>query len=143
MSVAPKSAAAKAAAPAVPFPPDPSVFSSHCPTQKVLERIADKWATILVYALSDRTMRFSELRRRVDGVSQKMLTQTLRNLERDGLVDRRVYAVVPPRVEYRLTPLGKTLLGPLRAVCHWAEKHLPEVEAAQLRYAERRAAEDE
>ena len=90
--------------------PDSEVFKADCPTQRVLETIADKWSVIVIYALSKQeTRRYSELQRIIGGISQKMLTQTLRKLERDGLVERHVYPVVPPKVEYSLTPLGKTL----------------------------------
>jgi DNA-binding HxlR family transcriptional regulator len=86
---------------------------------------------LVIYALSRGVRRHGELKRMIGGISQKMLTQTLRSLERDGIVRRRVYAVVPPRVDYTLTPLGKTLLDPLRSICRWAEGHLPEVRAAR------------
>jgi DNA-binding HxlR family transcriptional regulator len=109
-------------------PLTPNVFDSNCGSRRVLALIADKWTAIVVYALARGTMRFSELYREVEGISQKMLTQTLRSLESDGLVERRVYATVPPKVEYSLTPLGKTLSEPLGAICKWAEEHLPEVE---------------
>ena len=86
---------------------------------------------LVIYALSNQVRRHGDLKRRIGGISQKMLTQTLRSLERDGLVTRSVYDVVPPRVEYALTPLGKTLLEPLRAICRWAENHLPHVKSAR------------
>ncbi len=105
----------------------PSVFNQHCPSQVILERIADKWTTLVIYKLDKKTMRFGELKREIGGVSQKMLTQTLRNLEADGLVTRTVYPVVPPKVEYSLTPLGRTLLSPLGALCRWAQEHWEDV----------------
>ena len=111
----------------------PSVFNARCGAQQVLERIADRWTALVIYALADGTKRYSELQRTIGGVSQKMLTQTLRNLERDGLVGRRVYPVIPPKVEYSLTPLGRTLIEPLRAICRWAEKHLAELEQSRAR----------
>lgn len=114
--------------------PEPDVFTANCPTQQVLEAIADKWSVIVIYALSQETLRYGELQRRVGGISQKMLTQTLRNLERNGLIDRKVYPVVPPKVEYSLTPLGETIREPLSAVCVWAHQHLAAVEAARQRY---------
>lgn len=117
--------------------PEPEVFTANCPTQQVLETIADKWSVIVIYALSRKTQRYSELQRMIGGVSQKMLTQTLRKLERDGLVERHVYPVVPPKVEYSLTPLGQTLTQLLAAICQWAEVHLDEIEAARTRYDER------
>jgi DNA-binding HxlR family transcriptional regulator len=103
------------------------VMNPDCPSRKVLERISDKWTALVIYALAEGTMRYGELQRRVGGVSQKMLTQTLRSLEDDGLVARRIYPVVPPMVEYSLTPLGRTLTEPLTAVRQWAEKHLPQL----------------
>ena len=90
----------------------PNVYSSTCPTRQVLDRIADKWTALVIGALEDGPQRFSQIQRRIDGISQKMLTQTLRSLERDGLIERHVYAEVPPRVVYTLTPLGKTLCAP-------------------------------
>jgi len=113
------------------------VFDNECPSRQVLDRIADKWTTLVIYALSDGTLRYGELQRRVKGVSQKMLTQTLRSLERDGLVTRKVYPVVPPVVEYTLTPLGRSLHKPLEAICRWAESHLSELLAARRRSASR------
>lgn len=106
----------------------PNVFDPKCGSQRVLELIANRWTALVIYALAGGTQRYSELQRKIGGVSQKMLTQTLRKLELDGLVERRVYPVVPPKVEYSLTPLGRTLTGPLRAICKWAEEHLPELE---------------
>ena len=82
-----------------------------CEVRQILDRIADKWSLLVISLLEERTMRFNELRREIDGISQRMLTVTLRQLERDGLVCRTVYAEVPPRVEYCLSPLGHTLLG--------------------------------
>jgi DNA-binding HxlR family transcriptional regulator len=112
----------------------PDVFTAGCPTQQAIEAIADKWSVIVIYALSSGTMRYNELQRQVGGISQKMLTHTLRNLERNGLVDRKVYPVVPPKVEYSLTPLGQTIHEPLSAICLWAHHHFVEVEAARMRY---------
>ena len=113
------------------------VFNSECPSRQVLDRIADRWTALVIRALSERTMRYGELQRRIRGVSQKMLTQTLRSLERDGLVVRKIHPVVPPMVEYTLTPLGRTLISPLEAICEWAESHLPELLAARKRSAAR------
>lgn len=112
----------------------PNVFSAKCGSQQVLERIADRWTALVIYALSKNTMRHSELQRTIGGVSQKMLTQTLRSLERDGLVTRKVYPVVPPKVEYSLTPLGRSLIEPLRAICKWAEQHLAELQSNRARH---------
>lgn len=96
-------------------------------TGQVLARIGDKWCVFVIASLARRTMRFNELKRRIGGVSQRMLTLTLRGLERDGLVARTIYPTIPPRVEYELTPLGRTLVEPLRAVADWAEAHMGEV----------------
>jgi DNA-binding HxlR family transcriptional regulator len=109
----------------------PDVFNANCDSRQVLALIADRWSMLVIYALSRRVRRHGELKRMIGGISQKMLTQTLRSLERDGLVTRRVYDLVPPRVEYALTPLGRTLLGPLTAICRWAQNHLPQVRAAR------------
>ena len=114
--------------------PEISVCNAECPSRQVLDLIADKWTAIVIYCLSKGTKRYSELQREIGGISQKMLTQTLRSLERDGLVNRMVYPVVPPMVEYSLTPLGETLIEPLCQLCKWAETHIPEVEAARDRY---------
>ena len=110
-----------------------TVYSGPCPARELLDRIADKWTTMIIGTLSEHPgpVRFSELRRAVTGISQKMLTQTLRDLERDGLVVREVFPVIPPRVEYSLTPLGRTLEEPLRALSLWTEQHMSEVHASQ------------
>lgn len=111
-----------------PFiPPCPDVFSAECLSRRALDLIADKWSVLVLGALMERTHRHSELRRRVDGISQKMLTQTLRGLERNRLVRREIYPEVPPRVEYSLTPLGETLRGPVGALCNWAQDHVDEL----------------
>jgi DNA-binding HxlR family transcriptional regulator len=113
----------------------PCVMDARCGSRKVLDRIADKWTALVIHVLSSGTKRSGELRRAISGISQKMLTQTLRSLENDGLVARKVYPVVPPMVEYSLTPLGRTLTEPLEAICRWAERHLPALEAARARSA--------
>jgi DNA-binding HxlR family transcriptional regulator len=112
----------------------PDVLNAQCPTRRVLDLIADKWTTLVIYLLSDGTLRYSDLHRAIHGISQKMLTQTLRNLEESGLVHREVYPEVPPRTEYSLTPLGQTLIEPLSTLCAWAERHMPELERARQRY---------
>jgi DNA-binding HxlR family transcriptional regulator len=112
--------------------PVPNVLDQHCESRQALDRIADKWTCLVVYALVDGPKRHGELRRTIDGISQKMLTQTLRSMEADGLVQRTVFDVVPPAVEYRLTPLGETLKAPLVAICTWAMEHLAEMQAARL-----------
>lgn len=110
----------------------PNVLSAQCPTRAVLDLIADKWTTLVIYLLSQETKRYSQLQREVGGISQKMLTQTLRNLEQDGLVKRVVYPEVPPRTEYSLTPLGETLRKPLGSLCEWAETHIADVQKARV-----------
>lgn len=104
-----------------------------CEVQAILGRIADKWTALVIHILAQGTRRYGELHREIGGVSQKMLTQTLRRLERDGLVQRRVYPVVPPKVEYSLTPLGATLVAPLCALCQWAEEHRDALRDARAR----------
>jgi DNA-binding HxlR family transcriptional regulator len=111
-----------------------SPYRADCPTRRILDRIGDRWTVLIVGALSDGSARFSELRRRVEGVSQKMLTQTLRGLERDGLVHRTVHPEVPVRVEYTLTEAGRTLREPLRALEEWSITHLNHVTASQQTY---------
>lgn len=105
-----------------------------CPTRQVLETVGDKWASLLVVALADGPMRHGQLRTLIAGVSQKMLTQTLRTLERDGLVSRTVTAQVPVRVDYALTDLGTTLVPVLRALKGWSEGHIEQVLAAREAY---------
>ena len=102
--------------------------------RQALALIADKWAVLVITTLADGTRRYNALRRELDGVSQKMLTQTLRDLECNGLVERTVYPDMPPRVEYGLTPLGRTLVDALTVLRDWADEHYHEVEAARQRY---------
>jgi DNA-binding HxlR family transcriptional regulator len=109
-------------------------YMATCPARKLLERISDKWVSLLLNALADGPRRYSELSRTIAGVSQKMLTQTLRAMERDGLVTRTVTPSVPVRVDYALTPLGESLLPIVRAIKTWAETHIHEVDAAQEAY---------
>lgn len=109
----------------------PDVLNQQCPTRRALDLIADKWTALVIYLLSRGTHRFGELQKAIGGISQKMLTQTLRNLEQNGLVKRTVFPVVPPHTEYELTPLGQTLIEPLSALCRWAEQHMPKLEAAR------------
>lgn len=110
------------------------VYAAACPSRQALDRIADRWTTLIVGQLAERPHRFGELRRAIDGISQKMLTQTLRGLERDGLVSRRVLPTTPIAVEYALTPLGETLIAPLAAIQAWAETHVPAMLAARARH---------
>jgi DNA-binding HxlR family transcriptional regulator len=106
-----------------------SVLSPGCPSRLVLDRIADKWTALIIQTLARETMRYAVLQRTIGDISQKVLTQTLRSLERDGLVRRKVYPDASPRVEYALTALGRTLIEPLQGLCRWTEKHLPQLEA--------------
>lgn len=110
------------------------VLTATCPSRTSLARIANKWTALIVMALGDERLRFGDLRAKVQGISGKVLTETLRDLERDGLVTRQAYAEMPPRVEYELTALGQTLLAPLQALGHWAESHIEQVMAAQETY---------
>jgi len=111
------------------------MFRQQCPTRQVLTRIADKWTLLVLTLLAeDEKLRFSELRRQIEGISQKMLTQTLRGLERDGLVTRTVYPTVPVTVEYRLTDLGLSLAETMGEIRRWAYANMDEIEAARERY---------
>jgi DNA-binding HxlR family transcriptional regulator len=94
-----------------------------CPVRDVLDQMGDKWSTLLLVTLAERPHRFGELRRAIPDVSQRMLTQTLRDLQRDGLISRQVHPTTPPSVEYRLTPLGQSLLEPLADLLEWAARH--------------------
>ncbi|MFD5765526.1 winged helix-turn-helix transcriptional regulator [Streptomyces sp. NPDC127049] len=109
-------------------------YLADCPARQLLDRLSDKWVTLVLNALADGPRRYAELSRKVAGVSQKMLTQTLRGLERDGLVTRTVTPSVPVRVDYALTPLGASLLPVVAAVKAWADGHMGEVAAARAAY---------
>ncbi|MFJ9898515.1 winged helix-turn-helix transcriptional regulator [Streptomyces sp. NPDC091280] len=109
-------------------------FIRSCPTNQLLDRISDKWVSLVVAALAAGPMRYSDLARKIAGVSPKMLTQTLRSLERDGILSRTVTPSVPVRVDYELTPLGASLSMLLLAVKDWAETHIEEVHEARGRY---------
>lgn len=109
-------------------------YLAQCPARHLLDRIGDKWVSLIVNALADGPQRYSDLRRRLAGVSEKMLTQTLRALERDGLLSRAVTPTVPARVDYALTPLGRDLLPLMQAIKAWAESHMPEILAARADY---------
>lgn len=106
-------------------------YDPNCPTRVVLDRVGDKWTVLVIGALAGGPLRFTVLRKAVGGVTAKVLTQTLRAIEHDGLVTRTVHAEVPPRVEYALTPLGHSLLEPVGALRGWAEEHLHEILAAR------------
>ena len=110
------------------------VLNPRCPTQQVLERIASKWTMLVILALSERPLHYAELQRSVQGVTKKMLTQTLRALERDGLVDRRVYDTVPPQTEYALTHLGRSLAITVAGVREWAYGHMPAIAGARVEF---------
>ncbi len=108
---------------------------TNCHAREILARIGDKWSVYIIHVLGDApTLRFNEVRNQVDGISQRMLTVTLRGLERDGLVSRKVFPEVPPRVEYSLTPLGATLRQLVRGLVAWSGAHLTEVDTARAAY---------
>ncbi len=107
-----------------------------CPVREVLSRIGDKWSILIVAVLRDGSMRFNELRRSIDAISQRMLTLTLRGLERDGLVTRTVTPTTPPRVDYGLTRLGSSLLDPIMALADWAESNRSAIRASRQRFDE-------
>jgi DNA-binding HxlR family transcriptional regulator len=113
------------------------IFSEHCPSREVLRHVTGRWGMLLLVALMDGTQRFGELRRRVGGISEKMLAQTLVWLEQDGFVQRIVRAAAPPRVEYRLTPLGEEIGRRAKALADWIEGNLPAIQAAQREVAAR------
>ncbi|MFD0365448.1 MULTISPECIES: winged helix-turn-helix transcriptional regulator [unclassified Nocardia] len=113
-----------------------------CEVRQILDRVADKWSLLVIALLDQRSLRFTELKRKIDGVSQRMLTRTLRHLERDGLVERTVYPTVPPRVDYALTPLGVSLHATIKALVVWTEGHQNEIASARDAY-DRRSAEEE
>jgi len=120
--------------------PDPD---PQCEVRTILDRIADKWSLLVICILADGVRRFSELRREIDGISQRMLTLTLRQLEREGLVTRTVFPVVPPRVDYELTPLGSTLLETIQTLVAWAGEHGNEIIEARAAYDARAAADEQ
>lgn len=107
------------------------LFSPHCPSREILKHVTSRWGVLVLAALMEGTHRFSELRRKVGGVSEKMLTQTLRALEQDGFVSRVSLPVVPPHVEYTLTPLGEEIGGKVLALADWIETNLPAVMACK------------
>ncbi|MGK8521037.1 winged helix-turn-helix transcriptional regulator [Nocardia asteroides] len=112
-----------------------------CEVRQILDRVADKWSLLVIALLEQRTLRFTELKRAIDGVSQRMLTKTLRHLERDGLLRRTVYPTIPPRVEYALTPLGTSLHTTIKALVTWTETHQSEIASARDDYDRRTAKE--
>jgi DNA-binding HxlR family transcriptional regulator len=123
--------------------PNPDAYAATCPTRLVLDRVADKWAVLILGLLRDEPVRFNQLRRQIQGISQKMLSQTLKSLERDGLVSRKAIPTVPVTVEYSITPLGGTLSATVDSLRIWAETHIDKVLKAQKQYdagAHRKAA---
>jgi DNA-binding HxlR family transcriptional regulator len=114
-----------------------SVYDRSCPARLIIDHLADKWAVLIVSRLAAGTLRFAELRRAVDGISQKMLTSTLRDLERDGLIKRKLYASVPPKVEYSLTPLGGSLVNKVEELCAWAEANVDQILKAREEFDQR------
>jgi DNA-binding HxlR family transcriptional regulator len=118
--------------------PGADIMDPQCPSRVVFQRVGDKWASLVVQVLADGPVRFSELRKHVHVITPKVLTQTLRTLERDGLITRTVYAQVPPRVDYELTGLGLSLLGPLSVLREWAESNVPSILDARDAYDDAR-----
>jgi DNA-binding HxlR family transcriptional regulator len=116
---------------------DGDVLDPNCPTRTVLDRVGDKWTVLVVLLLSDGAMRFSQLRGHLGRVAPKVLTESLRRMERDGLVNREIFAEVPPRVEYSLTDLGRSLIEPISIISDWAEVNVYRITAAQDAYDER------
>jgi DNA-binding HxlR family transcriptional regulator len=112
---------------------------SPCRAREVLQRVGDKWSVLAIDLLGQGTMRFTELHRAIDGITARMLTVTLRGLERDGIVTRTIHPVIPPRVEYTLTPMGRTLLDTIGQLVDWTDSHLPEIQAARAAYDARHA----
>jgi DNA-binding HxlR family transcriptional regulator len=111
---------------------------ANCRAREVLDRVGDRWSLYVILNLGDGTRRFTELKRSIDGISQRMLTVTLKGLERDGIVCRTMYPVMPPRVDYTLTPVGRTLIDAVGTLFTWAEDHLADIDTARARYDEAR-----
>jgi len=125
--------------PALPLPPDPQHADCRG-VASVLARVGDKWSVFVIMMLFDGPKRFNEIKRLIEGISQRMLTLTLRGLERDGLVTRTVFPTIPPRVDYELTDLGRGLSRPVIALGEWAKEHQTEIETARARFDGRREA---
>ncbi|BDG09975.1 winged helix-turn-helix transcriptional regulator [Anaeromyxobacter paludicola] len=119
------------------------LYAPACPSRGVLDHVTSRWGVLVLVALLESTHRFSELRRKVAGVSEKMLAQTLQALERDGFVLREVYPVIPPRVDYSLTPLGREVAGHVEALTDWIEERLPRILEHRARHEEHRARHEE
>ena len=111
-----------------------SIFDTNCAGHQVLEQIASKWTILIVYALTQGKKRYSDLKQQIQGISPKMLIQSLRNLERCGLITREIYPTVPPKVEYYLTPLGESLVEPLAILGEWSYRHIGDVKKAISQY---------
>ncbi|GHO54248.1 winged helix-turn-helix transcriptional regulator [Ktedonobacter robiniae] len=124
----------------LPEPSTHSVLMAHCYSREVLDLIADKWTALIFTLLEKHPTRFNELQRAIEGISHKMLTQTLRNLEQRGIVTRTITPTIPPTVEYALSPLGATLTPLMAALRQWAEEHMEEVEQARQAYEEKEKA---
>jgi DNA-binding HxlR family transcriptional regulator len=123
----------------VPIPANPHQDGNCRAVASVLARVGDKWTVLVIMLLIEGPRRFNELKRMIDGISQRMLTLTLRGLERDGLVTRTVFPTIPPRVDYELTDLGRGLANPVRALGQWAFEHIPEIERARSKFDARNA----
>lgn len=111
-----------------------SDLSSRCPIRDVLDRLGDRWTLLVLMELQEETLRFSVLKKRIEDISQRMLAQTLRQLEFDGLVSRKIYPTIPPKVEYSLTPLGRSMLKPVGGLIEWASENHDAVRAARAKY---------
>jgi DNA-binding HxlR family transcriptional regulator len=120
----------------------PVVDEACTAVREVLTRVGDKWSVLVIVLLGGEPRRFSEIKRQIEGISQRMLTLTLRGLERDGIVQRTVFPTVPPRVEYALTPLGRTLLRTLSELAAWANDNRQQIERARAAFDRREAAEE-
>jgi DNA-binding HxlR family transcriptional regulator len=118
----------------IPGPGTPGHHPSACRAREVLQRVGDKWSVYVIDLLGQRKMRFGELHRSIDGITSRMLTVTLRGLERDGIVSRTIHPVIPPRVDYELTAMGRTLLDTIGRLVSWTDSHLPEIDAARAAY---------
>lgn len=116
--------------------PAPNIYNEKCPTRIVLDRIADKWTVLIIGQLAEKTFRFNELKRCIGGITQKVLTQALKNLERDGMIHRTIYPTSPPKVEYSLTTLGESLTVIVHQVKEWSEQNVGQILAAQRVYRE-------
>jgi DNA-binding HxlR family transcriptional regulator len=123
----------------VPIPANPHQDGNCRAVASVLARVGDKWTVLVIMLLIEGPRRFNELKRMIDGISQRMLTLTLRGLERDGLVTRTVFPTIPPRVDYELTDLGRGLANPVRALGQWAFEHIPDIERARSKFDARNA----